>query len=110
MKIDACTIQIEEEEVNSVLNTVQLNTRITYFGVGYHDPFHSLIFTVLTTTQYNQLIYLCITFASKIVTWKPKVILICDPTIEDAIFDIVNVENEWVSRDKTKNRFNNCQN
>lgn len=37
-----------------------------------------------------QLIY------NKIVTWKPKVILICDPTIEDAIFDIVNVEKEWI--------------
>lgn len=43
MKIDDCTIQIEEEGVNSVLNTVQLNTRITYFDVEYCDPFHSLI-------------------------------------------------------------------
>ena len=52
MKIDACTIQIEEEKVNSVLNTVQLNTRITHFGVGYYDPaFHSLILTVLITTR-----------------------------------------------------------
>ena len=51
MKIDACTIQIEEKEVNSVLNTVQLNTRISSFGVGYYDPFHSLILTVLITTQ-----------------------------------------------------------
>ena len=42
----------------------------------------------------------CLAFARKVFEWEAKVILKCDPTFEEAKFDIVDVAGDWVSQGK----------